>query len=594
MKEFSSLNGYAVKDTAARNDIELLKADVDVLEKMSSHVTPQMFGAVADGTADDTAAIQAALDTGKDVYMPRGNYLVIGPGLVVTKENQKIVFDGGAWIEAKTITSGYVLLVQSKFNKIYDLKIRLTDSDEKVNAIQIGGATELTPTETVDVSTSSTRAFVKENDVVSAYVSSATGCLEFFYGDNANVKITADWWEQNQDVTFTIVPTTGDSFTFGFSGAAPITSNQRTTISYTDLERLSSATKLEFKGTRYKTYLIAFNKGTQAVATDTNGFNCYLYAPTTTGTGLCGLQVNGAETRVLCGKFRGTKYGINIEAPDFYCENIYTEQCTDSGFRARSGSIEGHHIHSYNNKGKGFNLASINFSNFYGLYADKNIGDGVYIAENSGELNIFGGWSFYSGYEREDKAVFDWNLKNVKDLNLYGCRSSGGDDSKVASYNVDATSRVYMYGCMANLKPSVKDGAICKFMNCQDALKAYNTGSKSYKAGRQFVEPGASTVVTAYVDEILNEEKDIMAFDCMVQYRGTSTYTSGLAKYIMQASSAYETNITAIVEDEKIVVSTPTVAFTDNGATVVTIKITNNTTEQLQVNATLNKVGSIY
>lgn len=38
-------------------------------------VTPQMFGAVGDGVADDTAAIQAAQNTGRAVNFPSGNYL---------------------------------------------------------------------------------------------------------------------------------------------------------------------------------------------------------------------------------------------------------------------------------------------------------------------------------------------------------------------------------------------------------------------------------------------------------------------------------------------------------------------------------------
>ena len=91
MKEFSTLNGYAVKDATAREKIEELRT------------TPQQFGAVADGVTDDTAAIQAAIDTGKDVYFPEGTYLVTGAGLVVNTENQKIEFAGGAWVEAKNI-----------------------------------------------------------------------------------------------------------------------------------------------------------------------------------------------------------------------------------------------------------------------------------------------------------------------------------------------------------------------------------------------------------------------------------------------------------------------------------------------------------
>lgn len=48
----------------------------DSFESLWNYVTPQMYGAVADGTTDDTAAVQAALDSGKNVYFPEGRYKV--------------------------------------------------------------------------------------------------------------------------------------------------------------------------------------------------------------------------------------------------------------------------------------------------------------------------------------------------------------------------------------------------------------------------------------------------------------------------------------------------------------------------------------
>ena len=52
------------------NDTEFLtKEDLE-------YVTPQMFGAVADGETDDTEAVQAALDNGGIIYFPAGVYKV--------------------------------------------------------------------------------------------------------------------------------------------------------------------------------------------------------------------------------------------------------------------------------------------------------------------------------------------------------------------------------------------------------------------------------------------------------------------------------------------------------------------------------------
>ena len=43
------------------------------------HVTPQMFGAIGDGEADDTEAIQEALNTKRKLYLPNGVYKVTAP-----------------------------------------------------------------------------------------------------------------------------------------------------------------------------------------------------------------------------------------------------------------------------------------------------------------------------------------------------------------------------------------------------------------------------------------------------------------------------------------------------------------------------------
>jgi len=50
----------------------------NVEAKLSEYVSVKDFGAVGDGVTDDTAAIQAAFDSGQSIYIPDGNY-VSGP-----------------------------------------------------------------------------------------------------------------------------------------------------------------------------------------------------------------------------------------------------------------------------------------------------------------------------------------------------------------------------------------------------------------------------------------------------------------------------------------------------------------------------------
>lgn len=54
-----------------------LEIDVHELKnKTVGIVTPQMFGACADGICDDTAAFKKAIETGKTIYIPLGKYLI--------------------------------------------------------------------------------------------------------------------------------------------------------------------------------------------------------------------------------------------------------------------------------------------------------------------------------------------------------------------------------------------------------------------------------------------------------------------------------------------------------------------------------------
>lgn len=67
----------------------------DRLDLLSNYVTPQMFGAKADGVTDDTAAIQAMFNNvagvGK-VYFPHGSYLTTAP--IIVEKVPDIEMDG--------------------------------------------------------------------------------------------------------------------------------------------------------------------------------------------------------------------------------------------------------------------------------------------------------------------------------------------------------------------------------------------------------------------------------------------------------------------------------------------------------------------
>lgn len=97
--------------TVQDGTITELKLETKLLSKLS-YVTPQMYGATADGVNDDTEAMQRAIDSGKAVYIPSGTYLI---KQITIKNTVKIYGDG----IGKTIlkqndiwnTKGYLLKI---------------------------------------------------------------------------------------------------------------------------------------------------------------------------------------------------------------------------------------------------------------------------------------------------------------------------------------------------------------------------------------------------------------------------------------------------------------------------------------------------
>ena len=103
--------------------------DRNVEQKLQESVSVKDFGAVGNGVADDTAAIQAALNSfgtaGGALYFPAGNYKVSAPLI-----NQQIYTDEGEFLlqgagGATTITSthnGPVIKFEGTTTKIQDMK----------------------------------------------------------------------------------------------------------------------------------------------------------------------------------------------------------------------------------------------------------------------------------------------------------------------------------------------------------------------------------------------------------------------------------------------------------------------------------------
>ena len=79
----------------------------NVQVKLEESVSVKDFGAVGDGVADDTAAIQAAIDNANGLYFPHGTYLVSAQ--INLKSDLSITADIGAKILLDTGVTPYVL-----------------------------------------------------------------------------------------------------------------------------------------------------------------------------------------------------------------------------------------------------------------------------------------------------------------------------------------------------------------------------------------------------------------------------------------------------------------------------------------------------
>ena len=87
------------------------KATGDTIRSIS--VTPQMFGAVADGLADDTAAVRAAIDSGSAVYFPKGTYLITDT--ITINGGVRLYGAGIAVATIKYTGSGYLFHIKAEY-----------------------------------------------------------------------------------------------------------------------------------------------------------------------------------------------------------------------------------------------------------------------------------------------------------------------------------------------------------------------------------------------------------------------------------------------------------------------------------------------
>jgi hypothetical protein len=111
------------------------------LNNMFNYVTPELFGAVGDGSTNDAVAIQAAVDSGKPVYFDSKNYRV--NSTITLTSNIKLFGNGEASI-ISTTSNISIITIQGKKCSISDLTLLGNDSGAAQIGINITGNGGLT------------------------------------------------------------------------------------------------------------------------------------------------------------------------------------------------------------------------------------------------------------------------------------------------------------------------------------------------------------------------------------------------------------------------------------------------------------------
>ena len=119
------------------------------IKNLESLLSVKDFGAIGDGTTDDTAAIQSAANVGGRIFFPRGTYKLTG---VVTLSVGAILFgegEGTEILQSSTTLDAFNITATGQVG-FYDLAIFQAASSTNGSAIRVSG-TGVTQTDRVNV-----------------------------------------------------------------------------------------------------------------------------------------------------------------------------------------------------------------------------------------------------------------------------------------------------------------------------------------------------------------------------------------------------------------------------------------------------------
>ena len=249
--------------------------------------------------------------------------------------------------------------------------------------------------------------------------------------------------------------------------------------------------------------------------------------------------------------------------------------------------MELHHIHSYGNGNHGFYLNGINYSNFYGCYADTNAHNGFEI-NNTSNCNFYGCWAYKSNQTEYGYGMYVPSTSTYN--NFYGCKVTIPGDRSQGSYNNGSITNVYD-SCTADSSPVFN--AIPKCRNCYGELLKYNISDNEVSfASSGTISSGTSQEITS----ILNTRTSISSpgvrgFEMHYIVRNNAnTYSkSGIINFTTDGSG----RVINYNGDSEPPISLSGISVnTENGFVELTYTIVNNVGAAIRVGGFIRYIGT--
>ena len=274
---------------------------------------------------------------------------------------------------------------------------------------------------------------------------------------------------------------------------------------------------------------------------ETTGFANKLIDTTVTGTSTNALMVNGLETHVRGGKYKGGSVAaINANAADCSINSVYVEGSGNGLRSVGAGTVFAYDVHSFGNTNQGFYLSGADGSKLVNLYGDTN-GSNNFELRDSKNVDIINPKMLKAGQTAASSVHMQFF--NCQKVNVMGgeCRIDGAAGTSNSHRFSGTDNQINFIGHDAEKAP---DGAstnpLVKFLGCKGALTKYSTGLDSTVISIGNIAPASTYNLSVPIntdDNVLVDGTGFKSFDVEIAYRSTSSNIIGTCHYTVMVTA---------------------------------------------------------